>query len=168
MYTTPDEVMASTPYTDVTIAQVKQAQFVVEVYTGRMESEVDGARDKGMLARATIAQTIYMRDNPDVTFEQIAANTISRGDGMTVFDMTKDSPFIAPLAVMACKHLSWKKSRSITIGKTIGREERMRILYWMSVWGSLSTYGFSYGLDGTSPTDYGTGMPFNPEVWDEV
>jgi hypothetical protein len=167
MYTTPDEVMAVTPYTDVTLAEVHQAQFVIEIYSGRMESEVDGARDKGMLARAVIAQTVYMRENPDVTFEQIAANTVSRGDGMTVFDITKDSPFIAPLAYLACKHLSWKKSHSVTIGKTFGVTERTRALYWMSVWGTLSAYGESYGLDGTSPSDYAT-IPFNQETWDEV
>lgn len=168
MYTTPDEVMAVTPYTDVTMAQVLQAQFVVEVYTGRMESEIVDARDKGMLTRAVIAQTVYMRDNPDVTFEQIAATSISRGDGMTVFTDAGIAPFVAPLAVLACKHLTWKKSRSIKIGKTVGREERHRILYWMSVWGALSPYGLSYGMDGTSPSDYGIAIPFDPETWDEV
>lgn len=168
MFTTPDEIMAVTPYTDVTVLQVAQAQFVIEIYSGRMESEVDGGRDKELLARAVAAQTIYMRDNPEVTFQQIAANTISRGDGMTVFGADGISPFIAPLAVMACKHLSWKKSRSFKIGKTVGIDERARIIYWMSVWGSLSPYGLSYGLDGTSPTDYGMLVPFNEDTWDEV
>jgi hypothetical protein len=167
MYTTPDEVMAVTPYTDVTMAEVKQAQFVVEVYTGRMESEINGSRDKGLLARATIAQCVYMRENPTVTFEQIGVNTIQRGDGMTVFNADGVSPFVAPLAVMACKHLSWKKSRSYRIGKTIGADERSRIVYWMSVWGSLSPYGLSYGMDGTSASDYGL-IPFNEDTWDEV
>jgi hypothetical protein len=167
MYTTPDEVMAVTPYTDVTLPEVQQAQFVIEVYSGRTEGEIVNARDKAMLGRAVIAQTVYMRENPTVTFEQLAANTITRGDGMTVFDITKDSPFIAPLAVMACKHLSWKKSRSVTIGKTFGADERARALYWLSVWGTLSAYRESYGLDGTSPSDYAT-IPFNPETWDEV
>lgn len=116
MYTTPDEVMDVTPYTDVTMTEARQAQFVIEIYSGRMESEVDGARDKGLLARAVIAQLVYMRDNPDVTFEQVAASYVSRGDGQTTF--SQDAPFVAPLAIMACKHLSWKRSRSITIGKT--------------------------------------------------
>jgi hypothetical protein len=167
MYTTPDEVMAVTPYTNVAITEVRQAQFVIEVYTGRTEAEISSARDKGLLARAVIAQCVYMRENPNVTFEQVGVNTVSRGDGMTVFDITKDSPFIAPLAVMACKHLSWNKSHSVTVGKTFGAAERARALYWMSVWGTLSAYGMSYGLDGTSPSDYAT-IPFNEETWDEV
>lgn len=167
MLTTPDEVMAVTPYTDVTTTQVMQAQFVIEIHVGRIESEITDSRDKEMLARAVIAQTVYMRDNSDVTFEQIAAQTITRGDGMTVFSGDGLSPFIAPLAIMACKHVSWKKSRSITVGKTIGRTERARILHWMAVWGALSPYGMNYGLDGTSPSDYGV-VPFDSETWDEV
>lgn len=117
MYTTPDEVMAVTPYTDVTADEVIQAQFVIEVYTGRVEGEVDGSRDKSLLARATIAQTVYMRENPEITFEQISASTIQTGGEMTVF-RDGDSPFVAPLAVMACKHLTWKNSRSIKVGAT--------------------------------------------------
>jgi hypothetical protein len=114
MYVMPEDVMASTGYADVTTQQVLQAQLVIEIYTGRSESEVDNARDKEILARATAAQCVYMRDNISVAFEQVAADSMSRGDGQTTF--RDDAPFIAPLAVMACKHLSWKNSRSIKIG----------------------------------------------------
>jgi hypothetical protein len=114
MYVMPVDVMNVTGYADVTTAQVLQAQFVIEIYTGRTEAEVDGSRDKDLLARATTAQCVYMRENPQVTFEQVAAASMSRGDGQTTFK--DDSPFIAPLAIMACKHLSWKNSRSIKIG----------------------------------------------------
>jgi hypothetical protein len=118
MYTTAEEVMEVTPYEDVTSAEVLMAQFVIEIYTGRLEGEVDGARDKGLLARATIAQTVYMRENPAVTFEQINAYAIQRGDGMTTFQPgNTEAPFVAPLAIMACKHLSWKKSRSVRVGR---------------------------------------------------
>jgi hypothetical protein len=117
MYVTSQEVMDVTPYTNVTNTEVLQAQFVIEIYTGRLEGEVDGARDKGLLARATIAQCVYMRENPEVTFEQIAATSISRGDGQTSFAQDGVSPFLAPLAVMACKHLSWKQSRSVHVGR---------------------------------------------------
>ena len=109
--------MEVTPYEDVTVEQVKMAQYVIEIYTGRSESEVDGARDKGILARATIAQTVYMRENPETTYEQIAATTQQSGGEMTVFKDAEVSPFIAPLAILACKHLSWKNSRSIRIGR---------------------------------------------------
>jgi hypothetical protein len=117
MYVTPDEVMEVTPYTDVTMEQVRQAQMVIEIYTGRLEGEVDGARDKGLLARAVTAQCVYMRENPAVTFEQVAASSLARGDGQTTFAKPGVDPFIAPLAAMACNHLSWKQTRSIHVGR---------------------------------------------------
>jgi hypothetical protein len=116
MFVTPEEVMEVTPYEDVTMTEVRQAQFVIEIHVGRMESEVDNGRDKGLLARAVIAQVVYMRDNPEITFEQIGASY--RGVGGDQVNFSPDSPFIAPLAVMAGKHLSWKQSRSIKIGRT--------------------------------------------------
>lgn len=126
MFVTPDEVMEVTPYTDVTMAEVRMAQFVVEIHAGHMESEVDNSRDKGLLARAVTAQVVYMRDNPEITFEQIQATYIGSGGNQTSFDSKGDSPFIAPLAVMACRHLSWKQSRSIKVGKTTIQIKRDR------------------------------------------
>lgn len=123
MYTTADEVMAVTPYTDVTNAEVAMAQFVIEVFTGRLEGEVDGARDKGLLARATIAQTVYMRENPAQTYEQIAVSTVQTNGELSVFK-DGNSPFIAPLAVMACKRLSWNQSRSVRFGRIFARPKR--------------------------------------------
>lgn len=126
MFATNDEVMRNTPYENVTNDEVRMAQFVIEMYVGRSESEVDYARDKGLLKRATIAQCVYMRDNTDITFEQIAASNIARGDGITTFkygDFT--APWIAPLAVMACKHLSWKGTRNIKTGRTMQRGQRV-------------------------------------------
>ena len=126
MFTTPEEVMEVTPYVDVTMTEVRQAEFVIEIHAGRMESEIDKARDKGLLSRAVIAQVVYMRDNPEVTFEQIQATYIGRGGQQTSFDARGDAPFIAPLAIMACKHLSWKQSRSIKVGKTVINITRKR------------------------------------------
>lgn len=108
--------MEVTPYDDVTNTEVNMAQFVIEIYTGRVEGEVDGARDKALLARATVAQCVYMRENPALTYEQIAAGTIQSGGEMTVFN-NPDAPFIAPLAIIACRHLSWKNSRSVRVGR---------------------------------------------------
>lgn len=125
MFTTPEEVVAATPYEDVTIEQIRQAQFIIELYVGRVESEVDSARDKAILARATAAQTVYMRENPDMIYNQIHATMVNQGGQMTSFASDGLSPFIAPLAVIACKKLSWKKSRSISMGRTFQRPTRV-------------------------------------------
>lgn len=129
MFTTPEEVMEVTPYENVTIEQVRQAQYVIETYVGRTESQIDSPKDLSILARATVAQTVYMRDNPDITFNQIKATTISQGGRMTTF-VGDDSPFIAPLAVLACKSLSWKKSRSVTVGSIWQRTDRNPLERW--------------------------------------
>lgn len=115
MFITPEEVMDVTPYDNVTIDHVRQAQYVIETYVGRTEAEVDSPKDKSILARATAAQAVYMMENPEITFNQIRATTISQGGRMTTF-VGDESPFIAPLAVLACKKLSWKKSRSVRVG----------------------------------------------------
>lgn len=124
MFITPQEVMANFPYTGVNMAHVKQAQFVIEMYVGRVESEIDTARDKAILARATGAQAVYMMDNPDITFNQINAAMVSSGGQMTQF-RDNVSPFIAPLAVLACKKLSWKGSRSVRTGQWHQRPNRI-------------------------------------------
>lgn len=142
--------MDVTPYTDVTNAQVRQAQFIIELYTGRLEGEVDGARDKGLLARAVIAQCVYMRENPSLTFEQIGAATIQAGGDMTVFN-NPDAPFIAPLAVMACKHLSWKITRSVHTGKT-----------WQK--GDIPPF-WLYGQYALNPDGYAGVWPFDVDSW---
>lgn len=118
MFTTPEEVMTYTPYEDVTIKEVMQAQFVIEIWINRVEGEIEQPRDKELLGRAVIAQTVYMRENPSITFEQVAASSISRGDAFTTFKAGDFSaPFIAPLAVMACRSLSWNQSRSVHFGR---------------------------------------------------
>lgn len=125
MFTTAQDVMDITPYTEVTNKEVQTAQFIIETYVGRTEADVTDARDKSILARAVVAQTVYMRQSPKIAFEQIAASTIQSGEGMTVFkagDWT--APFIAPLAVIGCRKLSWAGSRSVRIGRIFQRRSR--------------------------------------------
>lgn len=118
MFVTPEEVMEVTPYTDVTVPQVRQAQFVIETFLGKTETEIDDPSDVARIRRAVIYQTVYMRDNPDITFNQIAVSSISRGDGLTVFRAGDfASPFVAPLALMSLHGLSWRRTRSIKIGR---------------------------------------------------
>lgn len=115
MFITPEEVMEITPYEGITLEQVRQAQFVIELYVGHSEAEITSPRDKALLSSAVAAQTVYMMDNPDITFNQIKATTVSQGGRMTTF-AGDEAPFIAPLAVLACKGLSWKKTRSVRVG----------------------------------------------------
>ena len=127
MYCTIEDVKWATGR-DVTAETVQQAQFVMEIYTGRPESMVDGVSDLALLQRATIAQAVYMSDHGDMIWEQISASQIGQGQSLTTFkagDTT--SPWIAPLAVMACSRLSWNRARNVHTGRIF---QRRGILAW--------------------------------------
>jgi hypothetical protein len=99
-------------------ALIQRAQYVIEAYIGKFESELTDTRDLEVLKRATAYQTAYMLNNEDIVFEQMSVSTTGQNDAYTTFkpgDTT--SPFIAPMAVMICNRLSFMKSRSIKTGK---------------------------------------------------
>jgi hypothetical protein len=97
---------------------VTRAQYVIETYIGKLEAEVTKARDVELLRRAVSYQSAYMVDNEDIVYEQMSVSTTGQNDAYTTFrNNDKASPWIAPLAVMACSKLSFVRSRSIHTGK---------------------------------------------------
>lgn len=118
MFVTPEEVMEVTPYVGITLENIKQAQFIIETFVGRSEAEITDPGDIRKIRRAVIYQTVYMRDNPNITFTQISVASVSRGDGLTVFRSGDfASPYIAPMALMSLGALSWRRSRTIKVGR---------------------------------------------------
>lgn len=117
-----DEVKALTGY-DVTNAEIKRAQAIIETYIGKTEIEVQRPYDLMLLARATGYQAAYMKNNADKVYEQVAVSQIAHSDGMVTVDKDMSAPFIAPLAVLAIKNLSWKGSRSVRIGPLFERHD---------------------------------------------
>lgn len=122
MYTTPEYVQAITGY-DVTQDQIRIAQGLIETLTGRVEALVYDANDRAILGNATAYQAVYMKANSKVIFEQAAITGGSSGDAATSFNTAMKSPFFAPLAVEACRKLSWLKSRSVKTSP-MGRQSR--------------------------------------------
>lgn len=121
MYATADDVYAITGYT-VDPSMIKMAQTIIEIYTGRVEADIVGGRDRSLLGRATAFQAAYMNDSTDMIFEQVAGATVGQNDSLVQFRAGDNhSPFVSPLAALACKHLSWKKSRSIHTGRIFDR-----------------------------------------------
>lgn len=97
---------------------IARAQYVLESYIGKFESEVVNSTDIEIMKRATAYQSAYMLNNEDIVYEQMAASTIGQNDAYTTFKQgDQASPFIAPLAVMICQKLSFVRSRSVTTGK---------------------------------------------------
>ncbi len=102
---------------DVTLELIKRAQAIVEIYIGMDEIDVEDPSDLLILDKMTSYQSVYMLDNEDIVYKQIAATSVGAGDSVQNFDTAMNAPWIAPLAVLAARGLSFKRSRSIRTGK---------------------------------------------------
>jgi len=117
MFSTVNSVKEYTGY-DVSLDLVKRAQTIVEIYIGRDEIDIQSPSDFLLLDKITSYQTAYMLENEDIVYKQIAV--LSQGGQATSsvqFDSSMSSPFIAPLAVLASKGLTFKRSKSFRTGK---------------------------------------------------
>lgn len=120
MFVTSEEVYRVTGY-DVTNEVIIMAQTIVETYIGRIEAQVFDGFDKQLLERATAYQAAYMKEDPTKVFEQISASQVSQfGATITFKAGDETSPWVAPLAKLACQRLSWKRMRSVKVGNIYG------------------------------------------------
>jgi hypothetical protein len=118
MFTTATEVKTITGKI-VDAALVARAQYVIEAYIGKFESEITDTKDDEILKRAVAYQAAYMLNNEDIVYEQMAVSTTGQNDAYTTFKQGDTaSPFIAPMAVMICNKLSFIRSRSVYTGKS--------------------------------------------------
>ena len=116
MFTTVNSVKEYTDV-DVTLALIKRAQAVIEIFVGKDEIDIDNPSDLLILDKMTSYQSAYMLDNEDVVYSQVASTSVGSGDSAQNYNVAMSAPFIAPLAVMAARGLSFKKPRSIRTGK---------------------------------------------------
>lgn len=116
MLSTVNSVREYTGY-EVTLDLIKRAQGVIEIYIGKDEIDIDNPADLLLLDKMVSYQTAYMLENEDLVFKQIAASSINIGGSVQNFDRSANAPYIAPLAVLAAKGLSFKKAKSVRTGK---------------------------------------------------
>ena len=116
MLSTVNSVREYTGY-EVTLDLIKRAQAVIEIYIGKDEVDIDNPADLLLLDNMVSYQTAYMLEREDVVFKQIASLALGSGDGRQNVDTNMIAPFIAPLAVLAAKGLSFKKAKSVRTGK---------------------------------------------------
>lgn len=102
---------------DVTLELIKRAQAIVEIFIGKDEIDVQNPSDLLLLDKMTSYQAVYMLENEDIVYKQIAATSVGSGDSIQSFNMSMSAPWMAPLAVLAARGLSFKRSRSIRTGK---------------------------------------------------
>lgn len=116
MLSTVNSVREYTGY-EVTLELIKRAQGVIEIYIGKDEVDIDNPSDLLLLDKMVSYQTAYMLENEDLVFKQMASTSSGFNETSIEFDLKMHAPFIAPLAVLASKGLSFKKARSISTGK---------------------------------------------------
>lgn len=116
MFTTVNNVKQYTNL-DVSLDLIMRAQAVVEIFVGLSELDVENTNDLIILDKMTAYQTAYMLDNEDVVYKQIAATSVGAGDSAQNYNGAMQSPWIAPLAVLAARGLSFNKGRSIKTGR---------------------------------------------------
>lgn len=116
MLSTVNSVREYTGY-EVTLELIKRAQGVIEIYIGKDEIDIESPADLLLLDKMVAYQTAYMLENEDIVFKQAALTSQGQTDALINFNRAMHSPFIAPLAVLASKGLSFKKSRSFRTGK---------------------------------------------------
>lgn len=116
MFTTINDVKLYTGY-DVTNALIARAQALIEIYIGRDEIDIEDVSDKIILNKMTAYQTVYMLENEDIVFKQVALTSQGQTDALINYDRNMLAPFMAPLAVIAANGLSFNKSRAYKTGK---------------------------------------------------
>ena len=110
---------------------VTRAQYLIEAYIGKLETEVTKTKDLQILKRAVSYQSAYMENNEDLIYEQMSVSATGQNDAYTTFKTgDKISPYIAPLAVIICEKLTFFKSRSIKTGKILQDEE---LVDWVTI-----------------------------------
>lgn len=117
MFVSTEEVLALTSY-EVTPDLIARAQAIIEVFVGRTEPDVDDPRDFALLARATAFQAAYMSEHGSMVYEQINLQSLAVGGTVYTFrNGDKASPYVSPLAAMACAKLSWLRARGVRTGR---------------------------------------------------
>lgn len=116
MFTTVNNVKQYTNL-DVPVDLISRAQSIIEIYIGKSEIDIEDTNDLILLDKMTAYQAAYMLDNEDVIYKQIASTSEGSGESSQTFDTKMSAPWMAPLAVLAAKGLSFNKGRSIKTGR---------------------------------------------------
>lgn len=119
MFTNVSEVKGITGI-DVDNQDIIRAQHIVEAFIGRNESEITGADDVALMAKAVAFQAVYMKTNYETVYEQAGLVQFGQMDSQMTLDTNMAAPYMAPLAVLTLRNLSWRRSRSVKTGRMFG------------------------------------------------
>lgn len=113
-WATADDVLKLTGKT-VTDADVRIAIGLIELRTGVIEEQFPTlwGRDQKFLQAAVCYQAAWISDRPDL-FERDDIDSVSQGGDSA--NLKKWANTLAPFAKLSLRRLSWKGTRSTTIG----------------------------------------------------
>lgn len=115
MFTTIEQVKELSG-ADCTQELIIMAQAMIESYIGKVEAVVEDGNDLMLLGRATAYQTAYLMGDMERVLGTVKAQQIMQYGNMVTYFDDGASPFIAPMAIIACKRLSWNRMRSVKTG----------------------------------------------------
>ena len=120
MFVAAYEVLDLTGAT-VSEALVARAQAIIEMTAGRTEGMFWDANspDYYWMSYATAWQAAYMVNDPAAVYEQ--ANLVSAKQDNSTLVFGDRLYALAPLAAQAITRLSWRGSRGLHTGPTVGR-----------------------------------------------
>ena len=124
MFITPDQVKKLTNV-EVSGDLIYRAQNVIESYVGKTESEIKNGKDKVIMSKAVGYQAVYMKENEEIVYQQVAVNTAGVGNSFQNFNSEMSAPWLSPLAVMVVKNLSFNRSRSYKTGRIFQFQPRI-------------------------------------------
>ncbi len=102
---------------DVTLDLIRRSQGLIEAYTGLPEALVENTKDLQILAKMTAYQAAYMMDNESIVWDQVATSAAGSGESVVTFRADLEAPYMSPLAIIAGRKLSTKRSRSVRTGR---------------------------------------------------
>lgn len=101
----------------VSLDLIRRAQGLIEAYTGLPEALVESTKDLEILRKMTAYQCVYMIDNESIVWDQVGTSAAGSGESVVTFRADLDAPYMAPMAVIAGRKLSTKKSKSVHTGR---------------------------------------------------
>ncbi|MEV0220891.1 hypothetical protein [Streptomyces sp. NPDC050704] len=113
-----------TTYTGVTVtaAQVEQAQAIVEIFADTTEDASDAgnisSKNLRLLKLAVAYQAAWITQHPDA-FTNIDITQVQQ-DGVVATMQHNNALVLAPMAKRCIDRLSWRRTRSLRIGRMAG------------------------------------------------
>lgn len=107
--------------------QIRQAQGIIDLVSGRSLDDVTrlSSRDQAYLKSAVIYQAAWMDSHPEVV-STMDVSSISQPDLNVRFRDDREAHLLAPLAQVALRRVSWRRSKSVSARSVFANQQTER------------------------------------------